>query len=756
MKRIVPGIGLLIGVFAFSVVAPAATVPIGYVAWDVTFPGNAGSFDITNLSGPNSDPLPAFDFPITTLLNLSNLNLVVDFLGGGSTSYGPSYFTLAPDGESFNGSAIPIGGTNPEPIDATLTGTISPLAMTYNTDSAGDPVSTPILLTFTAMIGPDPCVSEGLVGGGGACVSPLQDGDLGIIYATTTTLSGVPEPGTWLLFGTGLLSLMVTRRKFWKGLSAMTAMKGSLPALCAVAMLSVFSQSASAQVNLTGVTTPSSGAAGVTNVNLTGSGFPAGTIPAADVMVSFANTCGGTPVNTVAANSIRTVLGSTRRVNVNIPGGLTTGNYFLKVTDTTGGDPDFTTNAGSCAEVQVTGSTAILNACVAGSSMGVLLPSGGAAGTVTAYVPKGYWEGSATGVYVQNIEGTPSGTSTVATPSTTNSCSSNPATGQTICVANNTDVYLITGTTLNTTLNSGSNTTAGFSGGSCNNCGVAVNANNNTAVINMGLSGSKDGGLQILNLSTNTFGAPLPLTGGDVSENISVDPTRSLILSAGEDNHYTIAQIQANGSLLEFDSTFTQAGENDSSAEDCSTGVAITPDEFTNTVGLVNMNSITFTPGSPGTYTAPNTTATLVTSYSFSAGLSGSAVAQGSGHLAVVTGEFGGTTFAVLKLPATAGTGVPSLVDYAVAAIPSTTSCAGGGFSAGFDPHTITAYTSPNTGDSYAVFAGYAGVVPVCLAVVDMSTVINSTLSPRGGGGLSAHDIAAADLPAAAVTFFPL
>ena len=40
---------------------------------------------------------------------------------------------------------------------------------------------------------------------------------------------------------------------------------------------------------------------------------------------------------------------------------------------------------------------------------------------------------------------------------------------------------------------------------------MAVNANNNTAVINMGLTGSKDGGLQVLNLATNTFGTPLPL-----------------------------------------------------------------------------------------------------------------------------------------------------------------------------------------------------------------------------------------------------
>jgi hypothetical protein len=379
------------------------------------------------------------------------------------------------------------------------------------------------------------------------------------------------------------------------------------------------------------------------------------------------------------------------------------------------------------------------------------LPAGGATGTVTAYVPKGYWIGSATGVYVKNIEGALGTGTTIATPNVANSCSSNPATGQTVCVGNNTDVYLINGTTLTTTLTSGSNATAGFSGGTCNNCGVALNSNNNTAVINMGISGSDNGGIQILNLNTNTFNTPFPMV-QDVSENISVDPTRSLVLSFGEGGNMTIDQIQTNGSLLEFDSTWGTGQENDSSAEDCSTGVALAPGEFTNDVALVNLNDITF---GTGTYTAPNSIATLNTSaYSFSAGLSGSAVAQGSGHLAVVTGEFGGNTFAVLKLPATSGTGTPSLVDYAIAQIPSSTAC--GTFSAGFDPHTVTAYTSPNTGDSYAVFAGYSGGVPACLAVVDMSTVINSTLSPRGGAGYSTNEISPSNLPAAAVNFFTL
>ena len=692
---------IVLGLVTLCGTLAASQIPAGYLSWDVNFPGNAGQFDIQNYTGPNALPP---DFPITTTLNLASLSLDVMFVGGGSKIFTSSYFTLDSDGESLDGTAIPIGGTNPEPVSATLTGT-------FSTTSINDPGADTILPSFSVTFSDTPF---------------LVDGDLGVINATEgTSAPGVPEPGTTGLLALGLMALVCLKHR--------RLAKGVLPALL---LCLAVGHSAFAQAVLPALTSPSSGVAGVNNVSITASHIPAGTLTPANVIVTFATSCGGTVVATESANSIRPILGNIDRINLNLPASLTTGNYFVSLADSAAGEADFTST--DCSEVQVTASSAVLNACVAGSSMGVLLPASGATGNVTAYVPNGYWEGSTTGVVVQNIEGTAPPAATDATPNVANSCSSNPATGQTVCVANNTDVYLMSGTTLTNTLTSGASATASFSGGTCTNCGVAVNANNNTAVINMGVIGSVDGGLQVLNLATNTFGTALPLIGDTVSENISVDPTRSLVLSAGEGGNYTVAQIQADGSLLEFDSSFGTGIENDSSAEDCSTGVALTPGEFSNSVYLANMNAITLTPGTPGTYTAPNVLATLVTSYSFAAGLSGSAVAQGSGHLAVVTGEFGGNTFAVLQLPAAPGTATPALVDYASAEIPSNTAC-GGAFSAGFDPHTITAYTSPNTGDSYAVFAGYGSTgVPVCLAVVDMATVINPTLSPRGGGGILA------------------
>ena len=310
--------------------ALAGTVAVGYVSWDVNFPGNAGEFDITNLTGPNS---AGPTFPITTTLNLSNLNLVVDFVGGSTATFGPSsgYFSLAPDGESFDGTAIPIGGTNPEPLSATLTGTFSPLTIS-------DPGTDHILSTFTVSFSDTP---------------NLVDGDLGVIYATEGgETTGTPEPGTWMLLAMGLVGLAVMRGMKGRNMKTLfMAGAALLPVLCLVVAQSAFGQ---VQVALNA--SPVAGVAGVTNVNITASYVPAGTIHAANIIATFAATCGGAAVTTQPASSIKVVLGSTERFNVSIPAGLATGNYYVTVADSTAGDADFTTNSGSSSLVEVTGS----------------------------------------------------------------------------------------------------------------------------------------------------------------------------------------------------------------------------------------------------------------------------------------------------------------------------------------------------------------------------------------------------------------
>jgi len=403
------------------------------------------------------------------------------------------------------------------------------------------------------------------------------------------------------------------------------------------------------------------------------------------------------------------------------------GTYLVSISGTDTGGTAFASKG--CSAMTVTTTNTTLNACLPTSSLAVSL------GThVTAYVPRGYWEGSTTGVQVVPIEGG-GAPSLIATPHVVNSCASNPASGETICTANNTDVYRITGTALSSTLTSGATGSASFSGGNCANCGVAINALTNTAYINMGVAGSPSGtGLQSLNLTTGTFGPVFKLQ-HQVSENISIDAGRSLLLSPGEDGNYGLVKLDSAGGLVgEYANTSIGGGTDyDSAAEDCTTGVALAASEFTSNVPMADLNQATFTPGSGGsigTWSSPHAVVPLAGS--FSAGTSGISVAPGSAHLGVVTGEFGGQAFAVLQLPTTPATGgtVPSITDYVyVPSLPNTPD--GISFSAGFDPHTITAYTSPNDGKPYALIADWATGTPTYVAVIDLQALM---AAPRVAG----------------------
>jgi len=186
---------LLLAVCFLSNGILAATLPVGFVIWDVPFPGNAGSFDISNQTGPNASVFPDTTFPITTELSLSGLSLSVNFSDGSSKVFGSSYFTLSADGESFNGNSIAIGGTNPLPTMATLTGTLSPLLVTLNSGGTQS-----IDSSFSSTILP----STG---------KTLSDADLAIIYASPGG-AVVPEPrGTWMVVLIGLVALAIYRRK---------------------------------------------------------------------------------------------------------------------------------------------------------------------------------------------------------------------------------------------------------------------------------------------------------------------------------------------------------------------------------------------------------------------------------------------------------------------------------------------------------------------------------------------------------------
>jgi len=358
--------------------------------------------------------------------------------------------------------------------------------------------------------------------------------------------------------------------------------------------------------------------------------------------------------------------------------------------------------------------------CLPSSSLGVLVQ----APNVTSYVPNGAWATANTGLQVVQLEPTTSVPASVATPGVVNSCSSNSVTGETVCSSNGTDVYLLTGSTLNSTLTSGADAFTTFSGGSCETCGVAMNESANKAVLAIGVSTSPSlSGLQFLDLGSNTFGAPVPAT-NQVSEDILWDQGRNLVLSPGEGGVYDLFNTSTGGEFGNF-----IGGTLDSGAEDCTTGIALSTLEFTDELYLGDLTQATFVAGSPGTWTTPGQQVQSFPEFSgFAAGTSGIAVAPGT-HLAVVTGEFGGNAFGVIQLPSTSGAGTPAVVDYAAAVMPNTPD--GNVFQQGLDPHTVTAYLSPNSGKAIGIIANGPGSPPTFLGVIDLQGLLNA---PRLAG----------------------
>lgn len=691
-----------------SATASAGLLTVGLISYDVTAPGSTAQFDILNATGPNSTPFPDPTFPVTTSLNMSSLALTVHFSDGSTEAFGSSYFSLNIDGLSWDGGTIPIGGANPQPVSATLTGLFSPLSVSLNDGS-----STLILAGFSASVAPS---------------SPpnLQDGDFGIINAATTSGGVVPEPGSWFLMGVGLACLLFLRTRGSRVSILQRALAGRWSAVpgAVIALGAIVLPSAHAQVKLSVATSPGSGVAGVDYVNVTGSGFPTGhgAISAPNMTISFSLTCGGAVAASTKPTTLTQIIGSSYRAHVLLPAALSTNLYYVSVAGTTADSTAYSSI--TCSVVQVTHTNATLSACVPTSSLGIVAPVTGPA-AVRAIVPNGAWGSLGTGIQIVQLEtggGPVIAPTSITTAVAVNSCAGNPATNESVCVSNDNHVYHLNSANSVTTLTSAANLSTGFSGGNCENCGVAVNALTNQAVIAIGHSSSPSGtALQTLNLGSNTFATPVDLF-DHVSEDISIDPTRGYILSPNEQDLYDILQVNSlTGAITGEFGRVTGTGENDSAAEDCSTGIALTVTEFTNEVYLADLTQATFTVGTPGSWTGPQSITTIIGSYS--AGLSGVTVAPGSAHLATVTGEFGGSSFSVLQLPAASGSGTPTIVDYAY--VPCIN-----GFSAGLDPHTVSAYTSPNDGKAYTVFA--SSPPPSELIVADMAAIL---ARPRGGDG---------------------
>jgi hypothetical protein len=264
----------------------------------------------------------------------------------------------------------------------------------------------------------------------------------------------------------------------------------------------------------------------------------------------------------------------------------------------------------------------------------------------------------------------------------------------------------------------------------------------NKALISLSLSGV--GGFQFLDLPSGLFegafaskGPVIGSYGSSISEDSLLDPIRGRLLSASEANNYEIVDVTNSAVPVFYENGITgitTPGHLDSSGEDCATGIALAPAEFTSNVYLADLTQATFTPGTPGKWTAPSRVQILSESSSLSSGANGIAVPQGT-HTGIVSGEFGGDAITAIALPTTSGSGTPAITDWVTCHI-------GGSFINGDDPHTLTAYMSPGgspgPGGGPAIPAGHAVAVLVNsgatqLAVVDLTKML--TLSRTTGAG---------------------
>ena len=114
-------------------------------------------------------------------------------------------------------------------------------------------------------------------------------------------------------------------------------------------------------------------------------------------------------------------------------------------------------------------------------------------------------------------------------------------------------------------------------------------------------------------------------------------------------------------------------------------------------------------------------------------------MAQGT-HTGVVTGEFGGNVITAIALPTASGAGTPAIGDWVSCEISAS-------FSQGFDPHTVTAYQSPNGAKDAIALVGNEGATQV--AVVDLTMMLNKTIVPRTVAG---HGCTSLTLPASVVS----
>ncbi len=264
---------------------------------------------------------------------------------------------------------------------------------------------------------------------------------------------------------------------------------------------------AQATVGLTTQPTPG-GAAGTVVLNdaaTVANGFEPGGAITFNLYSPSESSCSGTPVYSQTV----TVSGDGTYMTDNTTAVPSSMNGTWNWTASYSGDANNVAASSTCGQEMVTVTAPVPQGSCEGSGSISTLVSGT---NVVSYVPKGNWESGATGIDVVNVEGSsvtntliPTGTDVI------NSCASNSVTGQTVCTANNNDVYVLKGAGLDPSVSPNPLTdagtgTIGFSGGFATTTGVSMDATDNKALLGISIGGV--GGFQFLDLATDTFEAP--------------------------------------------------------------------------------------------------------------------------------------------------------------------------------------------------------------------------------------------------------